>query len=87
MPGQRKGLTYEKAVAELEAIIQRLEDGEAGLEESLTLFESGIELLTFCESKLNEAQGKVEKILERADSLFRESLQTEDDAEDLESED
>jgi exodeoxyribonuclease VII small subunit len=54
---------YEAAIARLEAIVQRLEAGEIGLEESLALFEEGIGLAKNCAVKLDAAEGRLEKLL------------------------
>ena len=51
--------TFEKALEELEAIVARMEDGKLPLEESLSAYQRGAELLKFCESKLTEAQARI----------------------------
>jgi exodeoxyribonuclease VII small subunit len=55
--------SFEEALARLEDIIEELDQGELKLEESLRLFEEGIGLARYCNSKLDEAQGKVELLL------------------------
>ncbi len=57
-----KTMSFETALAELETIVRSLESGEAPLEDSITAYERGIALKTHCESKLREAQAKIEKI-------------------------
>ena len=61
-PGPNRGLpadlTFEKALAELESITDKLEDGKESLEESMKLYEYGLALKEFCELKLKEAEGK-----------------------------
>lgn len=52
------GLTFEKALAELEEITEKLEDGKESLEESMKIYEQGLKLKEFCEQKLKEAEGK-----------------------------
>lgn len=52
------GLTFEKALAELEAITEKLEDGKESLETSMQLYEQGLALKEFCDRKLKEAEGK-----------------------------
>jgi exodeoxyribonuclease VII small subunit len=52
-------LTFEKALAELEALVHRMEDGKLPLEESLAAYQRGTELLKFCESRLTDAQARV----------------------------
>lgn len=51
-------LTFEKALAELEAITEKLEEGKESLEASMRLYEQGLALKEFCEQKLKEAEGK-----------------------------
>ena len=53
------GLTFEKALEELEALVHRMEDGKLPLEESLAAYQRGTELLKFCESKLTDAQARI----------------------------
>ncbi|PJB70208.1 MAG: exodeoxyribonuclease VII small subunit [Alphaproteobacteria bacterium CG_4_9_14_3_um_filter_47_13] len=55
-------LTFEAALAELEAIVRSLERGDTALEDSLAAYERGVALKTHCETKLREAQAKIEKI-------------------------
>jgi len=54
---------FEKAFAELEQIVKRLESEELPLDESLELFEKGIRLSRFCNQKLEEVEKKIELIL------------------------
>lgn len=56
------GLTFAQARAELEAIVGRLERGEAELEEAVALWERGEELYRLCLSKLDAATGLVEEL-------------------------
>ena len=53
------GLSFEKALEELEALVGRMEDGKLALEESLAAYQRGAELIKFCESKLTDAQARV----------------------------
>jgi exodeoxyribonuclease VII small subunit len=59
--------TFEEAQRELERIVDRLERGEAGLDEAIALWERGEELYRFCLTKLDAAQGRIEE-LERRDA-------------------
>ncbi|MEL6688197.1 MAG: exodeoxyribonuclease VII small subunit [Pseudomonadota bacterium] len=58
-----KDLSFEDALSELEAIVRKLESGDAPLEESITLYQRGAKLKAHCEGKLKDAQLKVEKIV------------------------
>ena len=55
-------LPFEKALAELETIVQRLEKGDVALEESIQIYERGEALKRRCETLLREAEARVEKI-------------------------
>lgn len=58
-----KNLSFEDALTELEGIVQRLERGDAPLEESIAIYQRGATLKAHCEGKLKDAQLKVEKIV------------------------
>jgi exodeoxyribonuclease VII small subunit len=59
--------TFEQAQAELEQIVERLEKGEASLDEALALWERGELLYAFCRARLDSAQGKVEELARRVE--------------------
>jgi exodeoxyribonuclease VII small subunit len=54
---------FEKSFQQLEKIVQRLEGEELSLDESLELFEQGINLSRFCHQKLEQIEKKIELIL------------------------
>ena len=56
-------LSFEKALAELEGIVSKLESGKTELEDSIELYERGAKLKAHCEAKLKSAQEKIEKIV------------------------
>ena len=56
-------MSFEAALAELEAIVQQLESGDVELEKSISIYERGAALKAHCEKKLREAELKVEKIV------------------------
>ena len=60
-------LSFEQALAQLEAIVAKLESGQAELEASIDLYERGAALKAHCEARLRQAQLKVEKITLGAD--------------------
>jgi exodeoxyribonuclease VII small subunit len=62
---QQKPLDFEAALEELEALVERMETGEASLEDSLKDFERGIELTRSCQGALAEAEQKVEILLKK----------------------
>ena len=57
-----KKLSFEKALAELEQIVQKLEGGAVALEESVTIYERGEALKRRCEELLRQAEARVDKI-------------------------
>ncbi|HLB18339.1 MAG TPA: exodeoxyribonuclease VII small subunit [Gaiellaceae bacterium] len=59
--------TFEDAQRELEQIVERLERGEAGLDEAITLWERGEQLYKLCVGRLDAAQGKIEELARRAE--------------------
>ena len=61
-------MTFEEAQKELEAIVERLERGDAGLDEALTLLQRGEELYRFCAEQLDAAEGKIEELAKRVDA-------------------
>jgi exodeoxyribonuclease VII small subunit len=61
-------LSFESAQQELEQIVERLERGQADLDEAIALWERGEELLRFCLGRLEEAEGKIEELAQRAGS-------------------
>lgn len=56
-------LNFEAALAELEDIVSRLEQGEVDLEVSIALYERGMVLKAHCEKKLKGAEARLEKIV------------------------
>ena len=51
--------TFEESLAELEAIVRDLEDGQTGLEEALARYEQGVGLLKRCYTQLREAEQRI----------------------------
>jgi exodeoxyribonuclease VII small subunit len=64
-------LSFEDALSRLESIVQRLESGQAPLEESITLYEEGARLKKLCEDRLKSAQLRVDKIVVGSDGAAR----------------
>ena len=60
-------LSFEDAIAQLEAIVRDLEAGSKSLEESIEAYSRGAQLKAHCEAKLREAQARVERIARTAD--------------------
>lgn len=63
--------TFKEAIEELEKITDSLESGELELEQSLALFERGVELIKYCQDKLDSAQAKVELLVDSLEGEIR----------------
>ncbi len=60
----KKTVPFEESLAELEQLVERMELGNLGLEESLKLFERGVQLTRTCQKSLKEAEQKVQILLD-----------------------
>ncbi len=58
---------FEAAIAELETIVKKLEEGDLPLEQSLVLYERGVHLSRYCHARLEEAEKRIEILNERGD--------------------
>jgi exodeoxyribonuclease VII small subunit len=56
---------FEAAIAELESIVKKLEEGDLPLEQSLALYERGVQVSRFCHVRLEEAERRIEILNER----------------------
>lgn len=66
--------TFEQALERLEQISRNLESGETSLDESLEMYEEGMKLIEFCNSKLNEAQKIIQKLTKTSGGFTTEPL-------------
>jgi exodeoxyribonuclease VII small subunit len=66
---------FEECLQRLEKIVQELEKGEVPLEQSLTLFEEGMQLSATCRKELEQAEGKVEILLKQNGKLQADSFE------------
>jgi exodeoxyribonuclease VII small subunit len=64
--------TFEAAQRELEQIVERLERGEASLDEAIALWQRGEELYRFCRGKLDAAEGEIEELAKRVEAAAPE---------------
>lgn len=55
--------SFEQAYTKLKEIVEKLESSDTDLEESLKIFEQGIELINYCNKKLEEAENKFQKLV------------------------
>lgn len=63
--------TFEESLKKLEAIVEQLEKGDLPLEESLKLFEQGVDLSAVCKKELDEAEGKVQMLTKQRDGSLK----------------
>lgn len=62
MTVKKNDKSFEKSLIELEKLVDKLEAGKSGLEESLELFEKGVILYKDCKSKLDKVEKKISKL-------------------------
>ena len=79
-PKEEPRLDFETAMRDLEALVERLEQGDLPLEESVAAFERGMQLTRSCQSALTEAEQKVEILLKKAGTPAIEDFDQEDPA-------
>jgi exodeoxyribonuclease VII small subunit len=70
---------FEGAIAELESIVKKLEEGDLPLEQSLALYERGVQLSRFCHARLEEAERRIEILTERGELKPAPTALTSDD--------
>jgi exodeoxyribonuclease VII small subunit len=66
-PEPAKKPDFEKSLGRLEEVVRRLESPQLSLDDAMRLFEEGVELSRECQKQLEEAEGKVEILLRKAD--------------------
>ena len=69
MATKKTDINYEKALEELEGIVEDLESGDLSLENSLKSFEKGIKLARQCQEQLSKAELQVQKLIEENGEL------------------
>lgn len=72
---------FEAAIAELESIVKKLEEGDLPLETSLQLYERGVQLSRFCHAQLEGAERRIEVLNERGELKAAPASLGLDDAE------
>lgn len=65
---------FETALHTLESLVERMESNELPLEESLKLFEQGIQLTRFCQQSLNKAELQVQALMEGNDDVAGQDI-------------
>jgi len=78
----RKEPTFEERLGRLEEIVEQLESGEAGLDDSLCLYAEGADLIKRCRKDLAEAEKRIQQLTETAEGdLETQPMQPEEDEE------
>jgi exodeoxyribonuclease VII small subunit len=81
-PQPAKKPNFEHSLARLEEVVRRLESPQLSLDDAMKLFEEGVELSRECQKQLEEAEGKVEILLKKADGkLATEPFDPESESE------
>ena len=71
-PSKKKGVDFEQSLATLESLVNRMEQGDMTLEESLQAFETGIALTRECQTRLAAAEQQVSKLIEQQGTISLE---------------
>jgi exodeoxyribonuclease VII small subunit len=69
-PEPPKKPDFEKSLLRLEEVVRRLESPQLSLDDAMKLFEEGVQLSRECQKQLEEAEGRVEILLKKADGKF-----------------
>ncbi len=68
---KKKEPTFEETLKQLEAVVERLEEGNLPLAEALRLFEEGLKASNLCRTRLEEAKQQVEVLVVESGGAFR----------------
>ncbi len=74
MAAKKKPVDFEQSLQQLEELVNRMEQGELSLEESLQAFETGIKLTRECQSRLTAAEQKVQVLIQEQGQLVAQPL-------------
>ena len=73
--------SFEEQLTALESVVERLEQGELSLEDSVRLFEEGLKLSNACKKELEAAEGKIQMLVDRGRAGIKVvDFETEEDA-------
>jgi exodeoxyribonuclease VII small subunit len=81
MPPKKKAVDFEQSLKALEDLVNRMEQGDMSLEESLDAFQKGIALTRECQTRLAEAEQQVNLLIEENDQFRLEAFE-EDEQDD-----
>jgi exodeoxyribonuclease VII small subunit len=79
MPPKKKTVDFEQSLKALEELVNRMEQGDMSLEESLEAFQKGISLTRECQTRLAEAEQQVNLLIEENDQFRLEAFEPDQD--------
>ncbi|MCW8884514.1 MAG: exodeoxyribonuclease VII small subunit [Motiliproteus sp.] len=80
MPRKKKEPDFEHSLAELETLVTQMEQGDLSLEQSLEAFEQGVRLTRECQQRLNQAEQRVQVLMEQNGKVVAQELPPEQQA-------
>lgn len=78
MAAKKTTFQFEKSLGDLEKLVEKMEQGDIGLEESLKYFEKGVQLTQACQKALQDAEQKVTILLEKNGQLEAEKFEPDE---------
>jgi len=78
MPSKDSILDFEKSLQQLEEIVNKMEQGQLSLEQSLNSFEEGVQLTRNCQTVLKQAEQRVFKLTESGNSISLKPFESEE---------
>ena len=72
--GKDKENSFEKNLQKLEIIVEKIESGEIGLEESVQLYEEGMKIKKICDKKLKDIEMQIKKIMIEDNKVTKEDF-------------
>tara|TARA_Y100000768_G_scaffold198688_1_gene149355 strand:- start:27 stop:257 length:231 start_codon:yes stop_codon:yes gene_type:complete len=70
MSKKKNEISFEESLKRLENLVNKMESGDATLEQSLVWFEEGMDLIKLCQVQLNNAEQKVQELVKKTDGKF-----------------
>ena len=70
--------TFEEQLTALEQVVEKLERGDLPLDESVRLFEEGVTLSNACKKELEDAEGRIQVLVERGSRMVVKDLEVEE---------
>ena len=70
MSKKKNEISFEESLERLENLVNKMESGDATLEQSLVWFEEGMDLIKLCQVQLNNAEHKVQELVKKTDGKF-----------------